>query len=102
MVFDDMKAPTLAHPSAFIPLVMSFAALAMTLSHAAIFGRVHESDEGTLAHIFQMLLILQVPVAAYFALKWLAKFPARALGILAVQAGAALTAIAVVIAVGYA
>ena len=35
---------------------MSFAALAMVLGHAAMFGVVHEADEGTAAHIFQLLI----------------------------------------------
>ena len=34
-------------PSAILPLAMSFVALAMVLGHAAIFGIVHEADEGT-------------------------------------------------------
>ena len=49
-----MNVPLIKQPSAFIPLAMSLAALSMVLGHAAIFGIVHESDEGTAAHIFQL------------------------------------------------
>ena len=49
---------------------MSFAALALVLGHAAIFGIVHEADEGTAAHIFQLLMVGQVPfVASAFAVR---------------------------------
>jgi len=73
---------------------MSFAALALVLSHAAIYGVVHEADEGIPAHIFQLLMAGQVPVVAFFAIKWLPRAPGQTLQILALQAGAALAAIA--------
>ena len=44
-------------PSAIAPLVMSFAALALVLGHAAMFGVVHEADEGTATHIFQLQVL---------------------------------------------
>jgi hypothetical protein len=75
---------------------MSLAALAMVLGHAAIFGVVHEADEGTAAHIFQLLMAAQVPIVAFFALKWLARAPRQTLQVLALQAAAALAAIAAV------
>ena len=89
-----MNVPSLKQPSAFLPVAMSLAALALMLGHAAIFGIVHEADEGTAAHIFQLLMAVQLPIIAYFALKWLPRAPRQALQILALQAGAALAAIA--------
>jgi len=80
------------HPSAFLPLAMSFAALALVLGHAARFGIVHEADEGTAAHLFQMLMVAQVPVVAFFAIKWLPQTPRQALQVLALQCAAALAA----------
>ena len=47
----------LKQPSAFLPLVMSCAALATVLVHIALFGAVREADEGTAAHIFQLLMV---------------------------------------------
>ena len=91
-----MGVLSMKRPSAFLPLVMSLAALAMVLGHAAVFGVVHESDEGTAAHIFQLLMAAQVPVVAFFAIKWLPRAPAQTLQVLALQAGAALAAIAAV------
>lgn len=79
-------------PSAFLPLAMSLVALAIVLGHAAMFGVVHEADEGTPAHIFQLLMVAQVPVVVFFAIKWLPRAPGRALQVLALQAGAVLAA----------
>ena len=45
----------LKRPTAFLPLAMSLAALALVLGHTAIYGVVHEVDEGTPAHLFQLL-----------------------------------------------
>lgn len=80
-------------PSAFLPVAMSVAALATVLGHVALFGAAREADEGAAAHIFQLLMITQVPVVAYFAIKWLPRTPKRAMVILALQASAALTAL---------
>jgi hypothetical protein len=81
-------------PSAFLPVAMSFAALATVLGHVAMFGAVREADEGTAAHIFQLLIAAQVPIVTFFAIKWLPRTPRQALHILALQAGAALAALA--------
>ncbi len=91
-----MNVPSMRHPSAFLPLTMSLVALSMVLVHAAIYGIVHEADEGTAAHIFQILMVAQVPLIAFFAIKWLPRTPARAVQVLAIQAGAALAAITAV------
>lgn len=73
---------------------MSLGALATVLVHVAMFGAAREADEGTAAHTFQLLMIAQVPIIAFFAIKWLPRTPRQALQILALQAGAALAALA--------
>ena len=80
--------------SAILPLAMSLTALAVVLGHIAFFGAVREADEGAAAHIWQLLMAGQIPVAAFFAIKWLPKAPKPALGILALQAGAVLASMA--------
>jgi hypothetical protein len=85
---------TLKKPSAFLPLAMSFAALATVLVHVAMFGTAREADEGTAAHIWQILMAAQIPIVAFFALKWLPRTPRQALLVLALQGGAALAALA--------
>jgi hypothetical protein len=81
-------------PSALVPIAMSVAALALVLGNVAIFGVVHEADEGAAAHLWQLLMAGQVPVIAYFALKWLPQYPGQALRVLALQAVAAVAACA--------
>ena len=92
-----MSVPSIKQPSAFIPLAMSVAALALLLVHFAMFGNVRDADEGAAAHIFQLLLAAQLPIIAFFAIKWLPRAPKEAVLILALQAGAGITAIASVL-----
>ena len=73
-------------PSAWIPLGMSLAALTLVLGHAAVYGVVHETDEGAAAHIWQILMAGQVPIVAYFMLRWLPRQPGKSLQVLALLA----------------
>ncbi len=91
-----MNVPSIKQPSAFFPLAMSLTALALVLGHAAIFGTAHEADEGAAAHIWQLLMAGQIPIIAFFALKWLPRAPGKALQVLAQQAAAALASCAAV------
>jgi len=95
-----MNISLIKHPSAFIPIGMSLAALAVVLTHVAIFGAVREADEGAAAHIWQLLMAGQVPVAVFFAAKWLPQAPSQALLVLALQSVAILAACAPVYVLG--
>ena len=79
-------------PSAFVPLAMSVTALA--LLGGAQGGLLREPDEGSIAHLWQLLLAGQLPVLAFFAIKWLPQAPKQALCVLALQGGAVLAAMA--------
>ena len=81
-------------PSAYLPMAMSLVALALVLGHIIIFGTAREADEGTAAHIFQLLMVAEVPIIAFFAIKWLPRFPRQALQVMALQAAAGLAAFA--------
>jgi uncharacterized membrane protein HdeD (DUF308 family) len=88
-------------PSAFLPLAMSLTALTMLLGVMARYWVVHgtyvivrEPDEGAVAHLWQLLMAGQIPVLAFFAIKWLPRAPRQTLYVLALQAGAALAAMA--------
>jgi hypothetical protein len=72
-------------PSAFLPVAMSLVALALVLGHVALFGVAHEADEGTAAHIWQILMAVQVPIIAFFTIKYVPQRPKQALLILALQ-----------------
>jgi DNA-binding CsgD family transcriptional regulator len=82
------------NPSAFLPLAMSFGAFATVLIYVAVFGPARQADEGTAAHIWQILMAAQVPIIVFFAIKWLPRTPKEALLVLALQGGAALMAVA--------
>jgi hypothetical protein len=86
-------------PSALVPLTMSLIALATVLIGVAMSINqaghiVRDPDEGASAHIFQLLMTLQVPIVVFFAIKWLRRAPRQTLGVLALQAGAWLAACA--------
>jgi hypothetical protein len=87
-------------PSAFLPVAMSFAALAMVLGHILMFGAAREADEGAAAHTFQLLMAAELPIVAFFAIKWLPRFPKQALQVVAVQVAAAIAALAPVYLLG--
>jgi hypothetical protein len=87
-------SPLLKQPSAWLPVAMSLVALSLVLMHVATSGVVREADEGTAAHLFQLLLAAQLPIVAYFAIRWLPRAPASAFGVLALQLAAALLALA--------
>jgi hypothetical protein len=88
-----MRAALLNRPSALIPLVMSATALAIVLGYAVMFGTAPQADEGIAAHIWQILMVGQFPVIAFYAIKWLPTQPKQALIVLSAQLGAALAAV---------
>jgi hypothetical protein len=91
----EMNALTmLKHPSAFLPVAMSLAALATILIFVASHGTAPQADEGAAAHIWQLLMAAQAPIVLYFAIKWLPQSPRQAVPILALQIAAALAAMA--------
>ena len=90
-----MKISTLLKkPSAFLPVVMSTAALGTVVGYLAVNGVVRAPDEGGAAHIWQLLMAGQVPIIAFFAIKWLPTTTRQALLVLMLQVGAALSAAA--------
>ena len=89
-----MRSSLLRQPAALIPLAMSGAALALVIGHIAVAGIARQADEGTAAHLWQVLMAGQVPVVAYFALVWLPRSPRQALPVLVLQLGAMLAALA--------
>ena len=84
----------LKHPSAFLPVAMSLAALVTVLVFLALHGPAPQPDEGAAAHLWQLLILLQIPIVMFFAIKWVSRFPRQALPILVLQVAAALAAMA--------
>lgn len=81
-------------PSALIPMGLALTALAVVLGHVAIYGVAREADEGATAHIWQLLMVAQLPALAVFGIRWLPKAPKQALGVLAVLVAAILASVA--------
>jgi hypothetical protein len=91
-----MNVSFLKQPSVFLPLTMSLTALALVLGHAAIYGVIHETDEGAPAHIWQLLMAAQLPLIAFLAVKWLPQDPRPTLQVLGLLAGTTLANLAAV------
>jgi hypothetical protein len=89
-----MNSSVLRQPSAVLPVAMSLAALALVLQHVARFGLVQGEDEGTAAHLYQILMVVQFPIVVFYAARWLPQTPRQAVLVLALQALAAGAALA--------
>ena len=84
-------------PLAFLPILCSLSALAMTTIVLTVKGVVREADEGTAAHLFQLLMAASVIMSVAFVIRWLVHNPSQTLRILAIQIVAALVALAPVL-----
>jgi hypothetical protein len=72
---------------------MSLAALTAVLFQIVTFGTAPQRDEGTMAHIWQLLMAGQVPILIFYAFRWLPRAPKIALQVIAVQLSAGAAAI---------
>jgi len=80
-------------PSAYLPVAMSLSALSIVLGAVAVGlargGAIaRDPDEGSIAHLFQLLMTVQWPIMLFFAVKWLRRAPRPTLGVLGLQAAA--------------
>lgn len=75
-------------PSGFVPVLMSLTAFAVVIASIGATGPVREPDEGAAAHIFQLLIVGELPLLAFFVVRWLRRDFRAALTILAIQAAA--------------
>ena len=73
---------------------MSMAALALVAEQLLIADTTRDTDEGAAAHVWQLLMAGQLPLIAWFALRWLPKGPRQAIPVLAVQLAAIVAAAA--------
>ena len=72
-------------PSAWLPMAMTTVVLLGGFLDGVLHDFVRQADEGIGAHLFQILIPLELPVIAYFAWKWLPRAPKQALPILMLQ-----------------
>jgi hypothetical protein len=90
-------------PSAYLPLTMSLTALVMVWGSVAHYGLAEltrPSDEGAIAHTWQLLMAGQVPIILFFAFKWARRAPKQTLYVLAQQAAVASASVASVFFLG--
>jgi hypothetical protein len=71
--------------TALVPYCLSLAALATFAVALIVLHPAREPDEGTGAHLWQLLMAAQLPIAAFFAVTWLPRAPRLALWLLALQ-----------------
>lgn len=80
------RSSPLKHWSGWLPIAISIFLLFLALRYVAVYGLLRQADEGTEAHLFQLLMPVQLAVMAYFALTWLPRAPRVALAVLGLQA----------------
>ncbi len=84
-----VAAPSLLwNPSGWAPIVMSLSALAAIGVHILKSGTAPQPDEGTAAHIWQLLMAGQLPFVGWFMLRWIPERGRAALTVSAIQLGA--------------
>jgi hypothetical protein len=88
-------------PTAWLPIAMSLGALMTIGIHIAVAGTAPQPDEGTAAHIWQLLMAGQIPIVMFNAIRWLPQSPRPAVGILGAQIAAALAALAPIFLLGW-
>lgn len=92
-----MTCSTFRVTSAWLPIAMSLAALALIVTRLLVAGVPRETDEGSAAHLWQLLMTGQVPFIVWFVFRWLPKSPRRAIPVLALQFVALVAAAAPVV-----
>ena len=85
----------LQKPSAWVPLLMSATALVLVLVYLIFVGvQEPQKDEGTAAHLWQLLLGGQLPIIALFAIRYFPRQPKQTVAVLLLQCLAGLIACA--------
>lgn len=58
---------------------MALAALGVVLGQIVLVGVAPQADEGTAAHLWQLLILVQAPIVVFFAIKYVPRNPRQAL-----------------------
>jgi len=89
-----MNLSLLKKPSGFVPVLMSVAALSLLVGYIVTGPHapnlitengVTREDEGAAAHLWQLLMGLQLPIIFFFAVRWLPRQPKAAVMVLVMQ-----------------
>ena len=84
-----------AEPSAWIPIAISLSAATVLVVQALKYGVDGDAGPGPITHLFHLLMAVQLPFVAHFAMRWLRRGSGTALLILTAQVIAAIAAFAV-------
>lgn len=89
MAFDtrsDMR-DLIRTPFAWLPFLLSLAAFALVAGYVVLVGldQPAPTDEGTPAHLFQLLMVADAIVIAIFVVRWLPRAPKETALIVALQ-----------------
>ena len=87
--------------SAWSPVIMSIGALVLVAVQIAMHGTQPVGDEGALAHLWQLLVLGQVPIIGFFVLRCLRAYPRQGATILVDQLLAAASALVPVHTMGW-
>jgi hypothetical protein len=88
-------------PSGFLPLALSSMALLLVLAQVATVGGAPQADEGAAAHVWQLLMAVQLPLIAYFGIRWVPLAPRPGLTVLVTQLLFALVAALPIFLLGF-
>ena len=85
MTVEPLHSHPMRSPSAWLPISMSLVCCALVLQHV-VRGLPPETDEGTAAHLWQILMAAQLPLMLWFAASRLPRDAQRGAVVLALQA----------------
>ena len=88
-------------PEAWGPIGCSLIAIGLVLIQLVKHGAAPEPDEGTTAHLWQLVMGAQLPIIAVFVYRWGRRFPGKTIAIMAIQIAFAATAAAIPIMMGW-
>jgi hypothetical protein len=98
-----MDLSILKRPSAYLPIILSLASLALVFGYIALYGTHPDPtphDEEPAARIWQLLMLAQVFGIGFFLLKWTPRQPRESLVVIVIQVIAFLAAWSPVFLIG--
>lgn len=95
MKFTPDTREVLCCPTALLPIGLSLGALLVVLIHVAVSGPVRATDQDAIAHIWQILMFVQIPALALFIGRWFRKARRPTFQVLTLQGAAIAVSVAV-------
>ena len=93
MLLDSLSSK---QPNVLLPITMASIAPSIVLIFVGLDGITRKGSKGTAARIFQVLMLIQIPIVGFFAFNWIPHRPMRAIRVLGFQPVAGFSVIAAV------